>query len=81
MLIVGQFGLIGLVLAATAIVGPVVRRAIASRRGRETSRSALVMGVVVAMALLDGLLNAFLFLPAIALSGALVMTPGHRHRR
>ena len=80
-LVVGQFGLVGLVLAATAIVGPVVRRAIASRRGRETSRSALVMGVVVAMALLDGLLNAFLFLPAIALSGALVMTPGHRHRR
>lgn len=72
MLIVGQFGLIGLALAMTALLGPVARFAF----NRSTaSRSVLVTSVVVVMMVFDGLLNAFLFLPAIAMAGALVTAP------
>lgn len=79
MLILGQFGAIGLLLAGLAFVTSSL-----SALWRATARSvqpvSIIAALMVVLAAADGLLNAFLFLPAFALAGTLVVT-GPRHVR
>jgi hypothetical protein len=71
-LILGQFGLIGLIFAFGAILTPALR-AIAVRRpaGAFDMNSATPLAVIVLMASADALLNSFLFYPVILFAGAL----------
>lgn len=71
MLILGQFGMIGLLLAAMLLCGPVIDVLAMPRRGRRRRQLQRAMALLVAMAVVDGLLNSFIFLPAILLAGAL----------
>lgn len=72
MLILGQFGAIGLLLAGMAFAMGSL-----STLWRATSRPvqpvSIIAALMVSLAAADGLLNAFLFLPAFALAGALVV--------
>lgn len=82
LLIVGQFGLIGLALCLTAWLGPVARTLWQAARGSPWRAEALpvLLATIVALAVLDTALNAFVFFPAVLLAGALAM-PGIRPRR
>ena len=77
LLILGQFGLIGLVLAFGSLLTPALR-ALATKGHSGTWRiqPALPLAVIVLMASADALLNSFFFYPAILAAGAL--TPRHR---
>lgn len=81
LLLVGQFGLIGLVLALGSPFGAILSRS-RMNRSRETgktepnkpqssSSSALAFTVIIAVTLIDALMNAFIFLPAVMFSGSL----------
>ncbi len=75
MLILGQFGVIGLLLAAMLLCGPVIDVLAMPRRGRRRRQLQRAMALIVAMAVVDGMLNSFIFLPAILLAGALAARP------
>jgi hypothetical protein len=71
-LIFGQFGLVGLVLAFSAMLTPVFRAfAIHWHSGAWRLHPAAPMAVIVLMAISDALLNSFFFYPAILAAGAL----------
>jgi hypothetical protein len=88
LLIVGQFGLIGLVLAFGTLLTPVLR-ALSIQRHVDAWRlhPALPLAMIVLMAVGDALLNSFFFYPAILAAGALasdgpvdaVGSSRHRH--
>lgn len=71
MLILGQFGVVGLLLAAMALCGPVIGALASPHASPRTRRLRRPMMLLIAMAVADGLLNSFIFLPSIALAGAL----------
>lgn len=71
MLILGQFGLIGLVLAAVALLGGAVPGLAPRSRDKGVRTVRRVLILLVVMALADALLNAFIFLPAMAIAGIL----------
>jgi len=72
LLIFGQFGLVGLVLAFSAMLTPVFRAfAMHWRAGAWRLHPAAPMAVIVLMAIADALLNSFFFYPAILAAGAL----------
>jgi hypothetical protein len=71
-LILGQFGLIGLVLAFGATLTPALRALATTRPAGELSMDpATPLAVIVLMASADALLNSFLFYPVILFAGAL----------
>ncbi len=82
LLLVGQFGLIGLVLALgspmTAMLSrlrrtqPTQTDKIEPKEAQSGSSSALVLAIIIIIALIDALMNAFIFLPAIMFAGSLV---------
>jgi hypothetical protein len=73
LLILGQFGLIGLVLAFGSLLLPVLRafaKQWSSRSWRRDS-SAAALAIIVLMTMADALLNSFIFYPALLAAGAL----------
>lgn len=78
LLLVGQYGLVGLLLAWGALVA-VCGAAFARLRRAGTRLSddaALPLAIVVLLALADAMLNAFFFSPAILAAGTIAARPG-----
>jgi hypothetical protein len=72
MLMLGQFGLIGLVLAFGSLLIPAVRAlAIKGESSTWTNDPRAPLAVIVLMACADALLNSFFLYPAILASGAI----------
>jgi hypothetical protein len=72
LLILGQFGLIGLALAFGSLLMPALRAlAIQGHSGAWRIHPAAALAVIVLMAVTDALLNSFFFYPAILAAGAL----------
>ncbi len=73
LLVVGQFGLIGLAAGFCTVAGPVFSAAWRAPRGSPWRLQALplLLAVIVVLALLDTLMNSFVFFPAILASGGL----------
>ena len=70
-LLVGQFGLIGLLLALPFAAIPVYR--IAKNDRDAFDNSIFAAALIAVLALLDALLNAFIFFPALLLAGGLAI--------
>ena len=70
-LLIGQYGLIGLTLAWGSLLIPC---AVALKRARDQFNPALPLGILVLLALADAGLNAFFFSPAILAAGAIAVT-------
>lgn len=73
MLVLGQFGLVGLTLAMGSLLWPALRVAWRAPRasGWQPDGVQLMVATVTVLAALDALLNAFFFFPAIVAAGAL----------
>ena len=73
LLIVGQFGLGGLLLALATLLGPALRTAWAEPRGSAwwPEGSRLLLASITVLTVIDALLNSFVFFPAIVAAGAL----------
>jgi len=73
LLIVGQFGLGGLLLALATLLGPALRTAWAAPRGSawRLEGSRLLLASIAMLTVIDALLNSFIFFPAIVAAGAL----------
>jgi len=76
LLVIGQFGLIGLVLCFGALLWPALVAAWRAPRGSPWRTSALpfALAVIVALTVLDALMNSFIFFPAVMIAGALAAT-------
>lgn len=81
LLLIGQFGLIGLLLAISAPIAAITwqwrqgtSQAIGPPEQRISVPSALAISVILGIAAVDALLNAFIFLPAIMFAGSIVRT-------
>jgi hypothetical protein len=82
LLILGQFGLIGLVLAFGSLMTPALRAlAIKGHSGAWRVHPTAPLAVVVLMASADALLNSFFFYPAILAAGALAHHLDRRKRQ
>ena len=76
-LIIGQFGLIGLMSAFGSLLAPTCRALVNHwRPSAWRAHSALALAVIVLMALADAVLNSFFFYPAILAAGALASDDG-----
>lgn len=77
MLILGQFGAIGLCLAFGSVIAPAL--AVLFRRSGygawASDEDALPLAVIVLVALADATLNSFVYLPAILIAGAIAVRP------
>jgi len=73
LLIVGQFGLVGLLLALATLLGPALRAAWAAPRGGAWRPAGvpLVLASIAVLTVIDALLNSFVFFPAIVAAGGL----------
>jgi hypothetical protein len=73
MLMLGQFGFVGVVLGLGSLLWPALRVAWQAPRasGWRAPALPLMLATVVVMATLDSLLNSFFFFPAIVAAGAL----------
>ncbi len=82
-LLLGQYGLIGLVLAWGALVSACIAAFARLRRQTEraTDTAALPLAILVLLALVDAALNAFFFFPAILAAGAIAAAPLGSSRR
>jgi hypothetical protein len=73
MLLLGQFGLVGLTLCFGSVLWPALREAwrapLAS--GWQLSAMPLLMAVIVVLTMLDALMNSFIFFPAVLIAGGL----------
>jgi hypothetical protein len=69
LLVLGQFGLIGIVLLAAALFGALNRHLAMAARGSATSR---LFAVIILLFGADALLNSFVFYPAVLVAAALV---------
>ena len=80
LLIVGQFGLGGLLLALTTLLGPALRTAWVAPRGVAWRSDRLLLASIAVLAVIDALLNSFFFFPAIVVAGSLAAgtTPQER---
>lgn len=72
LLLVGQYGLIGLMLMLAALAGPAVKTFFTTGDSNRHDRRSLALALVAMMALCDALLNSFIFLPWIAISASLI---------
>ncbi len=73
MLLLGQFGLVGLTLAMGSLLWPALGVAWRAPRasGWRPDGAQLMVATIIVLAALDALLNAFFFFPAIVAAGAL----------
>jgi hypothetical protein len=67
MLILGQFGLIGLGLVGVALGVPLLSMFLGQKRAKGTRQTYRLVMLMAMMGIADALLNAFIFLPAIPL--------------
>lgn len=77
LLVVGQFGLVGLALCLATLLGPAARVAWSAPRTSawQPASLPLVLATLVALAVADSLLNSFIFFPALLIAGALAAPP------
>ena len=77
MLLLGQFGLVGVVLSASVLLLPAARVAWYAPRGDVLAPQALpwLLAIVVLLAMLDAVLNSFVFFPAVLIAAALTAPP------
>jgi hypothetical protein len=77
MLLLGQFGLVGVMLSASVLLLPAARVAWNAPRGDALAPQALpwLLAIVVLLAMLDAVLNSFVFFPAVLIAGALATPP------
>jgi hypothetical protein len=82
MLVLGQFGLIGIALSASVLLLPAARIAWQAPRGDARSLQALpwLLAVVVLLSMLDAVLNSFVFFPAVMIAAALSTTDATHER-
>ena len=82
LLIVGQFGLGGLLLALATLLGPALRIAWAAPRGGAWRPQGLplLLASIAVLTVIDALLNAFLFFPAIVAAGSLAASAASEKR-
>jgi hypothetical protein len=73
LLIVGQFGLVGLLLALATLLGPALRTAWVAPRGGAWRPEGLplLLASIVVLTVIDALLNSFVFFPAFVAAGGL----------
>src|SRR5580765_5197243 len=73
MLLLGQFGLVGLCLCFGALLMPALREAWRAPRASawQPRGLPLMLATLVVLTVLDGLLNSFLFFPAVTAAGGL----------
>jgi hypothetical protein len=73
MLVLGQFGLVGVALSASVLLLPAARIAWTAPRGDARSPQALpwLLAIVVLLSMLDAVLNSFVFFPAVLIAAAL----------
>lgn len=71
LLLLGQYGLVGLLLAWSALVGACAAAFRRLRGDRGHLDPSLILAIMVLLALSDALLNAFFFYPAILAAGAI----------
>ncbi len=73
MLLLGQFGLVGLLLCFGSVLWPALREAWEAPRasGWQISAMPLLLAVIVGLTMLDALMNSFIFFPAVLIAGAL----------
>jgi hypothetical protein len=73
MLVLGQFGLIGMALSASVLLWPAARIAWTAPRGDPRAPQALpwLLAIVVLLSMLDAVLNSFVFFPAVMIAAAL----------
>ncbi len=74
LLLLGQYGLIGVALASSSLLLPAARAAWRVPRGDALAPQALqwVLALLVLLAMLDAVLNSFVFFPALLIAAALV---------
>jgi hypothetical protein len=80
-LVLGQFGLVGLALCLGTLLWPAIRiaRQAPSASGWGPQGLSLMLATVVALTVLDALMNSFIFFPAIVIAGSLAaVAPGRR---
>jgi len=82
LLIVGQFGLGGLLLALATLLGPALRTAWVEPRGSAWRPQGLplLLASIAVLTVIDALLNAFLFFPAIVAAGSLAASAASEKR-
>jgi hypothetical protein len=73
MLLLGQFGLVGLTLCFGSVLWPALREAWEAPRvsGWHMSAMPLLLATVVGLTMLDALMNSFIFFPAVLIAGGL----------
>jgi len=73
MLLLGQFGAIGLSLCFGSVLWPTLREAwrVPRASGWQTSAMPLLLAVIVGLTMLDALMNSFIFFPAVLIAGSL----------
>jgi MFS family permease len=71
LLLVGQFGMIGLVLAFGSLLMPTTYAFMRNQYSSWRQQSIIPLAAIVVMAIADALLNSFFFYPAILAAGAL----------
>jgi hypothetical protein len=83
MLVLGQFGLAGLCLCLGTLVLPVLRVAWQAPRasGWLPEGLPLMLATLVALMLVDAMLNSFIFFPAVMIAGGLAATSPQRRQR
>jgi hypothetical protein len=81
--VLGQFGIVGLASALAIGLWPACRAASGVPDGSPWQRAnvALLLATIVALSILDSLMNAFVFLPAIAIAGGLAADDARTARR
>ncbi len=73
MLLLGQFGVVGLTLCFGSVLWPALREAWRAPLASGWRRDAmpLLLAVIVGLAMLDALMNSFIFFPAVLIAGGL----------
>lgn len=73
MLLLGQFGLVGVTLCFGSVLWPALREAWEAPRasGWQMSAMPLLLALIVGLTMLDALMNSFIFFPAVLIAGAL----------
>ena len=83
LLVLGQFGLIGLAACLGTLLAPAIAAAWRATRGSAWRPESLplALAAIAVLTVLDGLMNSFIFFPAIVVAGALAVTPAAPRRR
>jgi hypothetical protein len=82
LLIVGQFGLVGLLLTLATLLGPALRTAWVAPRGGAWRPEGLplLLASIAVLTVIDALLNSFVFFPAIVAAGGLAAGAAREER-